>query len=60
MAAELKWKRSSYSASGGGDQCVECADDSRVIRIRDSKDRGEQQLEVPLAGWRAFVNFVCS
>ncbi|WP_434440786.1 DUF397 domain-containing protein [Lentzea sp. E54] len=60
MAAELRWKRSSYSASGGDTQCVECADDGRVVQVRDSKDRGERQLQVSPDGWRAFVNFARS
>lgn len=59
MAAELTWKRSSYSG-GGGSNCVECAGDGRAVWVRDSKDRGGRRLEVPLTVWRAFVVFACS
>ncbi|WP_439660616.1 DUF397 domain-containing protein [Lentzea sp. HUAS TT2] len=54
MAAELTWKRSTYSASGDGN-CVECAGDGHVVLIRDSKCRDGQRLEVSSASWRAFV-----
>ena len=54
MAAELTWKRSTYSASADKD-CVECAGDGRVVWLRDSKDRDGQRLEVSSAAWRAFV-----
>jgi ribosomal protein S26 len=57
MAAELRWKRSSYSNANEDSACVECAGDSRVVRIRDSKDRTGPQLQVAMAGWRAFVVF---
>ena len=57
MAAELRWKRSSYSGSSGGADCVECAGNGRVVRIRDSKNRTGPQLQVVTAGWRAFVVF---
>jgi hypothetical protein len=59
MAAELRWKRSSYSGDSGS-ACVECAGDSRVVRIRDSKNRTGPQLWIAAAGWRAFVVFVCT
>ncbi len=59
MAAELTWKRSSYSG-GGNANCVECAGDGRAVWVRDSKDRGGRTLEVPLTVWRAFVVFACS
>ena len=61
MAAELRWKRSSYSGgSGSGSSCVECAGDSRAVRIRDSKDGAGPQLQVGTDGWRAFVVFACT
>ncbi|MFD4643586.1 DUF397 domain-containing protein [Lentzea sp. NPDC058436] len=60
MAAELMWKRSSYSSSGGTTDCVECAGDGRALWLRDSKDRGGQRLEVSPAGWRAFLLLVRS
>ncbi|MFI6102467.1 DUF397 domain-containing protein [Lentzea sp. NPDC051213] len=54
MAAELRWKRSSYSTSEAA-ACVECTGDSRAVRIRDSKNRCGPQLRVATAGWRAFL-----
>lgn len=59
MAAELRWKRSSYS-SDDDSSCVECAGDGPVVRIRDSKDQGGPQLEASPAAWRAFTVFACS
>lgn len=56
MAAELRWKRSSYSGDSGT-SCVECAADGRVVRIRDSKDRSGRELRVPVVAWSAFVAF---
>ncbi|MEU3649176.1 DUF397 domain-containing protein [Lentzea sp. NPDC034063] len=60
MAAEFTWKRSSYSSSGGDADCVECAGDGRMVWLRDSKDRGDQRLEVSSAAWHAFVLFARS
>ncbi|KJK49879.1 hypothetical protein UK23_12800 [Lentzea aerocolonigenes] len=57
MAAELTWKRSSYSG-GEATSCVECAGDGRAVRVRDSKDVGGRWLEFPPAGWRAFLTSV--
>ncbi|MDX8035596.1 DUF397 domain-containing protein [Lentzea sp. BCCO 10_0856] len=59
MAAELRWKRSSYSG-GDANTCVECAGDGRAVRIRDSKDRRRLELHVATAGWRAFLAFARS
>ncbi|WP_285639285.1 DUF397 domain-containing protein [Lentzea sp. NBRC 102530] len=54
MAAELTWKRSSYSGQASGD-CVECAGDGRVILLRDSKDRAGERLAVSPEAWHAFL-----
>ncbi|MET9627604.1 DUF397 domain-containing protein [Lentzea sp. NPDC006480] len=53
MAAELTWKRSSYSGSGES-SCVELARGIGVMWVRDSKDRG-LWLAVSFTGWRAFL-----
>ena len=34
---DIKWRRSSYSASNGGN-CVELADAAGAVAVRDSKD----------------------
>ena len=59
MAAELTWKRSTYTKDDSPD-CVECASDSCVVWIRDSKDRDGQRLGVSWLGWQAFVAFAGS
>ncbi|WP_394616683.1 DUF397 domain-containing protein [Lentzea sp. JNUCC 0626] len=59
MAAELTWKRSSYS-NAGGSNCIECAVDGHRTWIRDSKDRRHCLIGVSQAGWRAFVTFARS
>ncbi|MFI1755065.1 DUF397 domain-containing protein [Streptomyces sp. NPDC020571] len=54
MSDELKWFRSSYSDSEGGN-CVEVAC-CRAIHVRDSKSAPEgPQLQVSAPAWAAFI-----
>ncbi|MEW2220784.1 MULTISPECIES: DUF397 domain-containing protein [unclassified Streptomyces] len=54
---ELRWFKSSYSGSGGGD-CVEVAVDGLdAVCVRDSKavGTGKAMLRVGRGEWAAFV-----
>ncbi|WP_447032640.1 DUF397 domain-containing protein [Streptomyces hypolithicus] len=55
MAEESAWFKSSYSNDTGG-SCVEIADLTSQVGIRDSKDKQGPALVVPRASWHTFVN----
>jgi Domain of unknown function (DUF397) len=49
------WRKSSYSASNGG-QCVEAALNlPGIVAVRDSKDPDGAKLMCTAAQWRAFL-----
>ncbi|GGV14183.1 hypothetical protein GCM10010182_38430 [Actinomadura cremea] len=48
------WRKSSHSDHHGGD-CVEIADLTPVIGIRDSKNPGGPKLALGRDAWRALV-----
>ncbi|MEU5591489.1 DUF397 domain-containing protein [Streptomyces sp. NPDC020298] len=51
----LRWFKSSYSGSGGGD-CVEVAADQHDVYVRDSKAAvGGPVLRVARGEWAAFM-----
>ncbi|WP_405861219.1 DUF397 domain-containing protein [Streptomyces sp. NBC_01515] len=50
----LRWFKSSYSDSGGGN-CVEIATCPHTIHIRDSKNPDGPTLTVTAASWTAFL-----
>jgi uncharacterized protein DUF397 len=51
----IAWKKSSYSASSGGN-CVEAGrTDSGLIAIRDSKERDGGTLRFATSDWFAFL-----
>ncbi|MFC8376475.1 DUF397 domain-containing protein [Streptomyces albidoflavus] len=52
---ELAWFKSSYS-SGDGDSCVEVANCSSAVLVRDSKLSDSPQLSLSPAAWADFVN----
>ncbi|TQN32841.1 uncharacterized protein DUF397 [Haloactinospora alba] len=55
MTSELNWKKSSYS-SGQGQECVEATQkDSGTIKIRDSKNKNESELEFKHKEWGNFI-----
>lgn len=56
MTTELAWFTSSYSNDQGG-ACVEVAVDSRLVHVRDSKDRTGPQLAFEAEDWADFVVF---
>ena len=52
------WRKSSYSASNGG-QCVEVAHAlPAAVMVRDSRDPDGARLILPPAAWAAFVDRV--
>ncbi|MFD9206601.1 DUF397 domain-containing protein [Streptomyces sioyaensis] len=59
VAPESAWFKSSYSNDTGG-ACVEVADLTGQVGIRDSKDKNGPALVVPTAAWSSFVGLVRS
>ncbi|MFE4923751.1 DUF397 domain-containing protein [Streptomyces sp. NBC_00121] len=53
-AQELAWLKSSYSGAEGG-QCVEVANATGVVHIRDSKVAAGPVLTVSRQAWAGFV-----
>ncbi|WP_326613467.1 DUF397 domain-containing protein [Streptomyces scopuliridis] len=53
------WFKSSYSG-GEGSSCVEVADFSSTIGVRDSKDRDLPRLSVSKQAWSAFIEMARS
>ncbi|MEU0356157.1 DUF397 domain-containing protein [Streptomyces cyaneofuscatus] len=54
--SELAWFKSSYSGSQG-DSCVEVAQGTRAIHVRDSKDLRSPELAVSPTAWDDFVTY---
>jgi hypothetical protein len=52
----LHWYKSAYSGGAGG-ECLEVADRSHTVHVRDSKDMSRPGLTVGSAAWSAFVGF---
>lgn len=49
----MDWRKSSYSGANGGN-CVEVADDARVVLVRDTTDRdGKRWRSPPRRGARS-------
>lgn len=57
LVPQRKWFKSSYSTQDNGN-CVEVADLSGLVGIRDSKDKGRPALVVPTALWAEFIDDV--
>lgn len=55
--SQLKWRKSSYSDSGGGD-CVEVAAAPALVHVRDSKRADGPMLNLPSASWHRFLGSV--
>lgn len=55
---QAAWRKSRRSGNNGGN-CVEVADLTRVVGVRDSKDPGPE-LHIARAAWSAFVGKVKS
>jgi len=50
----MNWRKSSYSGNGGG-ECVEVADDSGTVVVRDTTDRDGGSLTFSGLAWSRFV-----
>ncbi len=59
MSSELVWFKSSHSGDEGGN-CVEVADATSTVLVRDSKDTSGPHLTFSPAAWEAFVEFARS
>ncbi|GAA0590578.1 DUF397 domain-containing protein [Streptomyces crystallinus] len=53
--ADVQWRKSSYSGGGGGD-CVEVAEVSHLVAIRDSTRPEGAALTVSPGAFGAFVD----
>src|SRR5271170_3862622 len=53
----LNWRKASYSAANGGG-CVEVADHSNRVLVRDTQDRTGPVLRFTSAAWRRFADQV--
>jgi len=48
------WRKASYSGNGGGN-CVEVANDARVVLVRDTNDRDGGTLAFTPGAWHKFA-----
>lgn len=48
------WRKASYSGNSGN--CVEVADATRVVLVRDTKDHEGGTLSIPADAWQAFTS----
>lgn len=55
-AIDPRWRKSSYSDNGG--ECVEVADDTRRVLVRDTTDRTGPMLRFTTEVWRRFADQV--
>ena len=51
------WRKSSYSGGSGGD-CVEVADSTDMVLVRDTKDRAGAELGFTPGAWKRFLSDV--
>ena len=51
----VTWRKASHSGGNGG-ECVEAADASRTVLVRDTANRSGRMLEFSAAAWRAFTS----
>lgn len=50
-----KWRTSSYTGNGGGN-CIEVADITGAVMVRDTKDRDGLALNISAEAWRGFTD----
>ncbi|WP_329560287.1 DUF397 domain-containing protein [Streptomyces uncialis] len=51
------WRKSTYSESSSGSECVEVAVSGDVVLVRDSKRARQPRLGFPPGAWADFVVF---
>lgn len=56
MTQATEWRKSSYSSPEGGN-CVEVADLTNAVAVRDSKNRTGPVLEFTAEAWSTFIDF---
>ncbi|MGC5394654.1 DUF397 domain-containing protein [Streptomyces sp. DT20] len=56
MNSKLDWVRSSYSGSESGN-CIEVANTSHGVHVRDSKDLTIPSLRISPAAWSDFLKY---
>ncbi|WP_037885952.1 DUF397 domain-containing protein [Streptomyces sp. NRRL S-646] len=56
MTTPDNWRKSSYSGSGDGNNCVEIANLPSRVAIRDSKARARGMLSFPAGTFTAFIS----
>ncbi|WP_285569964.1 DUF397 domain-containing protein [Streptomyces sp. RTGN2] len=59
MSTDLKWFKSSYSGTNGGN-CVEVATCPHAIHVRDSKDLTVPALALSPAAWSRFLTYAAA
>ncbi|WP_344339958.1 DUF397 domain-containing protein [Kitasatospora putterlickiae] len=59
MSGDLVWFKSSHSGGEGGN-CVQVAETTESVLVRDSKDKSGPQLAFSAAAWQSFVEFAQS
>ena len=52
--SRLRWRKASYSGANGGD-CVEVAQVTAAVAVRDSKNPDGPKLAFTATEWKAFV-----
>ncbi|WP_345600808.1 DUF397 domain-containing protein [Streptomyces coacervatus] len=53
-SSSIQWRKSSYS-NGMGGECLEIAELTEVVAIRDSKVTSGPQLILSTAAWQGFI-----
>jgi hypothetical protein len=51
----LNWRKSSYSGGGSGTDCVEVADATSVVWVRDTANRDGGTLAFTASAWGTFL-----
>ena len=55
-STDLNWRKTSYS--NGGENCVETANESGAVLVRDTKWRNGAMLIFSRATWQAFTSSI--
>ncbi|MGH4032486.1 DUF397 domain-containing protein [Actinomycetota bacterium Odt1-20B] len=58
MTTPRTWRKSSYSGSGDGNNCVEIANLPTQVAVRDSKNPAHGTLTVPADAFTSFIETI--